>query len=591
MAALRFRLKNTNPDSLENLRSLLIQTGQFEQAVFDCAADFNGKEKILNHSRAATDFAATAFYSIWKNAPDNSIAKQNRIELLGKMTEELCGIQFAAKTILNVKVPEGFEFYALFPEQYFAAALKWAKVHANKNSHQRILVIGIRSIGTTLSATVTAVLRSLDLDCFRFTVRPTGNPFSRRVELPNFHFKNFSHALVVDEGPGISGSSMAAIALALEEKSIRKISFFPGREGEPGNAASPEIRKCWNKIPRYFAPLNNISWPENCESKIFHSLRESLAARSQEICDTSKPFDIEDVSGGQWRRFAYSDEAKWPAIAAQFERMKFLCTNRNGKSVLWKFAGLGGASGSAENSAEIAFKKVSRLAEAGFAPKPLGHFRGFIATPWIDGTRLTLADSADSAVLKNIGHYIVRAAGPALDSGESRSAISRLAEMLYWNTNKLLGNLIAENTKRLAAAAMESEIPFSYGDGHLAPHEWIRVSESVILKTDNISHDADHTMVGRQSLLWDVAGALIEWNLNFQSAAPLLAPISESGISPETDALHFYQAAYAAFRAGLMSLAVQQTGDNSEKIRLRNAQEFYRNKLLILIENPIPNFA
>jgi hypothetical protein len=592
LSALQFRLKNTDPDSLEELRSLLIQTGQFEQALFDCAADFDDKEKILNHSRAATDFAAAAFYSVWQNVPNSLITTENRINLLGKMADELRNVQFAKCVSLNLKVPEGFEFYALFPEQYCAAALKWVKARAEQKPQTRALVIGIRSIGTTLSAAVLATLRSLGCDAFRFTVRPTGNPFSRCVELPEFDFVKISHALVVDEGPGISGSSMAAIARALEEKGIREISFFPGHDGNPGNAASPEIRKYWNDIPRYFAPLNEIKWPANRESKTLHSLRESLAAKSREFCNTSEPFDIiEDFSAGQWRNFAFFDETKWPAVAAQFERMKFLCSNRNGNSVLWKFAGLAGASDSAESSVEIAFNKLSQLAESGFAPKPLGHFRGFIAMPWIDGARLTLADSTDSAVLEKIGHYILRAAGRALDSDESHAAISRLAEMLYWNTKELLGNSAAEKTRGFADDAKKSKIFLSYGDGHFASHEWIRVSKSVILKTDNIGHDADHTMIGRQSLLWDVAGTLIEWNLNSQSAAPLLGPISESGVFLEPTALHFYQATYTAFRAGLMSLAVQQTGDEAEKIRLQKARDFYRNKLLILIESSIPNLA
>ncbi len=48
-------------------------------------------------------------------------------------------------------------------------------------------VLGIRSIGVTLSAVACAALRLRGIECRRFTVRPTGHPYDRKLELtPEF---------------------------------------------------------------------------------------------------------------------------------------------------------------------------------------------------------------------------------------------------------------------------------------------------------------------------------------------------------------------------------------------------------------------
>ena len=59
-------------------------------------------------------------------------------------------------------------------------------------------MLGIRSIGTSLSAIVQARLRAANLNVKRITTRPSGHPFQRTVQLELTRHQ-FEHAIVVDE--------------------------------------------------------------------------------------------------------------------------------------------------------------------------------------------------------------------------------------------------------------------------------------------------------------------------------------------------------------------------------------------------------
>jgi hypothetical protein len=550
----RARAAATDFESIDELRDLLVEAGELEQAAADCPRlDSRFQKQIAR----LTDSVAAGFLQRWLN---HDIAENLSAEISGLVNEIN---STAVDAPITLKLPEGFAFYALFPEQYCVAATAWAADHAAVRP-RRAIIAGLRSIGTTLSAAVAATLKSLGWEVHRFTIRPEGHPHDRRVVLPRFDFPRPDCALIVDEGPGLSGSSMAAAARALAGAGITDISFLPGHDGEPGAAATAEIRQWWRATPRYTTALAELKWNGR-------SLGESLVAEARRLRHAGGTFDtIEDLGGGQWRRAAFASAAEWPAVAASFERLKFRAVNREGGSVLWKFCGLGG-------SASAALRKLSAPADAGLVPRPLGCFRGFLALPWIEGRRLVRAD-ADAAVLNHIGRYLLRVAGPPLADDESREAIERLTEMVLVNVTELLGKTAAEQTHACLEALRHPDISFSYGDGHLAPHEWVRTDAGELLKTDSFGHDEDHTWIGPQSLLWDIAGALVEWDLNLNTAAPLLAPIRAAGVPIDPAALAFYELAYSAFRAGLFSLAVQ-SNDADEQHRARHAVDFYRNRL------------
>ena len=113
---------------------------------------------------------------------------------------------FDPSQTIRTKQAEGYAFYALYPESYLEAA-RASGLGPNTQ------VIGIRSIGTGLSALVAASLGAPA----PITLRPVGHPFGREVRVdPNLTKSLVSDAAkdfaVVDEGPGLSGSSFGAVA-------------------------------------------------------------------------------------------------------------------------------------------------------------------------------------------------------------------------------------------------------------------------------------------------------------------------------------------------------------------------------------------
>jgi hypothetical protein len=574
LAALRSRLSGSNPDSLEELRSLLIQAGLLEQALRDHRETSAISKCLRQQAAQLTDAAAMAFHLVWArlNPFPRAVAEGEAAAWLGKMSLVLQQLDVPRDLSLTIRIPAGFELHAVFPEQYCAAAAAWCEKRAGMWP-KRATVIGLRGIGTPLSAVIGATLHARGWDVLRCTVRPVGPPSAREVELSECHLDETICGIVVNDGPGTSGSSMAAVARALAIAGVPDISFFPGHGGGPGPAASAEIQKRWVKTPRYATPLTELKWNGR-------TLPELLAGKSREFHGGSAPFEVfDDLSAGRWRRFAFANETEWPAATARFERTKFRCADRNGNAVLWKFAGFHGP-----QDAELAFIRMQHRAQELSVPEPLGIFHGFVAMPWIEGRRLVRADGRKPAVLAHIGRHLLAAAQPPLEPADAQVALLGASEMLYWNTKAAFGDAAAEGMRPWMEAAEQNEIPFSYGDGQMEPHQWIRTPAGELFKIDCTRNGGERTIIGRQSLLWDVAGALIEWDLDPHAAGPLLAPILDHGIRIDPQALAFYQAAYAAHRLGLVHASLEHPGSAAEKGRLMDACDFYRNKLQELVE-------
>ena len=114
----------------------------------------------------------------------------------------------------------------------------------------------------------------------------------------------------------------------------------------------------------------------------------------------------------------------------------------------------------------------------------------------------------------------------------------------------------------------------SYSDGRMAPWEWVRDSEGRIWKTDSTTHDSDHTIIGKQAVLWDIAATIVEWQLNGRLGDDFLELLWKKGIDVDPKHLRFFQLAYAAFRMGQCSLCAMVCGMNSPEYgRLRTAAD------------------
>lgn len=250
-------------------------------------------------------------------------------------------------------------------------------------------------------------------------------------------------------------------------------------------------------------------------------------------------------------------------------------------AVLLRFAGFalaGPAAGTAAiTTTEAEMLQLERLADEGLCPSPLAHAHGWLALPWVAGRRLGCSDvSAD--MIARIARQIAAAAGPPLDEAEKQHAVRRLTDMLVTNTRELLGEHAAARAARasegLSIEASARDLP-SYGGGRLAPCAWI-TTDGAILKVDAGGHAQDHTVIGHQSVVWDIAGAVVEWNLA-DDGRDTLARVAD--LAGGSTLLGWYCAAYAAFRAG----AAVMLGAPEEAAR------FYRLRLWRELARIAPN--
>ena len=397
---------------------------------------------------------------------------------------------------LELRVPEGYAFYALYPEAYVAAARK-----LNLAAPPR--VIGIRSIGTSLGAVVAAALGAPPA----LSVRPFGDPFARQVALPASEIELNAHYVIVDEGPGLSGSSFGAVADALEAQGVSpdRIAFLPSHGGEPGAKASKRHRARWSTAQRVTAEFD----PQ--------FLIERFGAL--------EPFS----RGGPW------------------ERLKFHAQDDEGRLLL-KFAGLGAIG---ERKLEMA----RALHAQGFTPEPLALVHGFLVERWHEDA---LPLGRDDRPVAEIGHYIGTRARmfPAADG--SGAGLRELLAMCRRNLSLAIGEAAARAIERWAARLDGLRLQPVRTDNKVGREEWLRLPGGALLKTDAVDHHCGHDLIGCQDMAWDIAGAIVEFGLGDEETRRLVdAAAFASGRAPSPALIHFCRIAYCCFRLGQATLAAE----------------------------------
>src|SRR3954463_3488311 len=142
--ALSRLVAQTHPDKIDELRTLLVQAGQLEQAVCD-SADVRQEQRIS--ACDLTDKTALTFYAVYSRMNSSLPARSECPKtLLQQISEQLRQLGKSSDTRLIIRVPEGFEFYALYPEQYCCVSRDFFNAVSRSASHrQAALVVGIRS--------------------------------------------------------------------------------------------------------------------------------------------------------------------------------------------------------------------------------------------------------------------------------------------------------------------------------------------------------------------------------------------------------------------------------------------------------------
>ncbi len=422
---------------------------------------------------------------------------------------------------LRVRTPEGFAFYGVHPDAYDRAAVSFLRQHRPQRCH----VVGIRSIGAPLSGVVAATLRRRGVATTRQLVRPTGHPHDRVLREPVVPAPVGAHCLIVDEGPGLSGSSFAAVAEAAEQAGYVPdcIHLLPSWDASANQLCSERGQAAWRKYSRSVAAWT-LAWAP------------------------SIPPSAHDVSAGAWRGAVEGtdDLLLFPA----HERRKFIFDGR-----LAKYGGIGHCGDASDRVAE-------RAASHGFSAEFLGRKDGFRHFRWYG--EAAIADPPVETVLQ---YLLFR----ATLTREAEQPIDPLREMV--STNCALAGLpepaLAESAWREYAAQQPIAV-----DGRLQRQEWLRAGARW-WKADSCDHFCDHYLPGAQPVAWDVAGAVVELRLSPDVAGELRRRLA---VSDATFACAM--AAYCAFRLAWVHYAGQSCPDGPDSAALRNAKGRYSFELL-----------
>jgi len=219
-------------------------------------------------------------------------------------------------------------------------------------------------------------------------------------------------------------------------------------------------------------------------------------------------------------------------------------------------------------------------------PRPAGLLHGFLAERWHgEAAPLDMRTFPRDRLVAHLCRYLAfraRAFPAGLGDGATLDALLAMAEH---NVGESLGSAaaapLAAWRPRLGTLARRQRRVAV--DGRLHAHEWLVAPDGRLLKTDAVDHAQAHDLVGCQDVLWDVAGAGVEFDLDGEETAALAeAVVREGGTSGDSDLLAFLRLAYAAFQLGRHTLGSLSAGPE-ERGRLEGEVARYRDRLTALL--------
>lgn len=494
--------------SPREILTALLQAGELECALADSGASSPEVEKI-------TDAAAEALIG--------GTAPQHLNELLAAL-DRTCVPQS-----LSVSIPEGFAFYALHPLAYSDVLQEFSVLPA------RALVIGIRSIGTTLSAVTAAALRARGVHATRMTVRPTGHPYNRVTRFSQEELVRIKRAIagsgmffIVDEGPGLSGSSFLSVAEALVEAgaSQEKITLLCSHAADPDHLCADNAGTRWRQFRSVVVP--------------------SFSRRPEDAQIWS--------GGGEWRRHLLSRNSEWPSSWLSFERLKYL-SGWNTAPRFYKFSGFGGYG-------KTVLQREEQISAAGFGPEPRVESDGYLSYPLLAGESMSAKDLSPTAMARMAEYCAFRARAFPCESAD----VIFLEGMAVHNLQQM------KCSPEVKLASERAVIP----DGRMHPHEWRLTSDGRMLKTDSGSHGDDHFFPGPCDIVWDLAGAIVEWQMNREQAANFLDMYRRASGDDAQSRIAGYLTAYVSFRWAYCTMAANAMRGTEEEHRLLRDAARYR---------------
>ncbi len=517
------------------VRDLLVDCGEIEAAIADalCRDEDDGHAAVEALHRIEVGLARRFVATLRGEAPRHPRAP---------LADDLLSIQpEALPRTVRLHPVEGYAQYAVYPDLYVAAALDFAATARPS----RVVCAGLRTIGASLAATVHAALEACGASVTSLTLRPRGHPFARTIRMsPRLRARlaaesGGAHVAIVDEGPGLSGSSFASAAEAFAALGVpnERIVLFPSWNPDGAGLVSAGAAARWRAHARHCRTFDD-------DFVASGRLARAIGAAS-----------IEDISGGRWRSLLLP-KAPWPAVQPQHERRKYIA-RVDGRRCVARFAGLGRYGWARRDRAE-------RLAAAGWGPVPRELADGFLLLPWVPGRPMTRR-RASRGLAEFAARYLAFVRSFA---APPTASVDSILEMIETNAREAAIRGSTRGWRRiLGAARAVRDAPAAAVDGRALAHEWL-AGPAGFVKVDAIDHHDDHFYPGACDPAWDVAAVEAEFAWTRPAAAAFVARCAQLGNDPHLGArLPFHRTAYRAFRLGYCVLAETTTRDYPDEAR------------------------
>lgn len=440
-------------------------------------------------------------------------------------------------TTIRCSHPEGFSYYGLNPLDFADLVFR-----IRRQLRPRLAIIGIRSVGTTLGAVVKAALAAAGTKSERISVRPEGEPYHRltkfssdQLEWIRANLASSAEFLIVDEGPGFSGSTFLSVIGALTAA------------GVPRDGIVMLCSRPFSADPN--RPSQASEWAKCRSFRVDYGRRLPPEAGV-------------DVGSGLWRTRLYERSEHWPACWTELERIKHLSRD---ELSLFKFEGFGRFSQLVTTQAEI-------LAQGGYGPALLQLRSGYGQYSFIDGCPLRAHDISQGILSRFAGYCAFRAKSFVAGSADNE-AITKMLDV----------NLALGFGQENMPFALPLERPV-FPDCRMHPHEWLATRDGKIIKTDGAGHADDHQFPGPTDIAWDMAGLIVDWDLPDGAVAYLLAEYGRLTSDAIQKRIRPYLLAYTVFRAAYFRMGAAAMALRPEFPALRSAYCAYEKKARLLLK-------
>lgn len=539
------RQRSLSNGSVQELRDRLVDFGEFETAVIDaCHPRLDEVDRLVLHLRRTSLALARSFVHSLRNEPIAATREEAEgLRLIDALQS------FALPPRVLVKAAEGYAFWALYPEQYVNASRRLL----SRLSTRQVVVLGLRNIGGNLASVMEACLALAGVDVYSRTLRPRGHPFSRRIEMGRELARELTTTrhrlhLVVDEGPGMSGSSFASAAAALESLGIAPSSvwFVPSHDADSNQFVNAEAVQAWNRHVRVTGETIPLTRFLPCHGNYV------------------------DISAGRWRSTLLQSKIARVPIQPQHERAKCLELDSKGRPTrIHRFCGLG-------SHGKVILERARHTQDAGYGPKVQGLRDGLLQLEFVNGVSMQARPSS-RRLIHVMADYVTFRRQELRSTFEADPRI--LLEMAELNVRESLGDEPLRRVSTLFARASSTPLLTIYTDSRMFPHEWLR-TESSYVKLDGFDHGDDHFYPGPCDPAWDLAGAIVEFGLSAELTAMLLARYSRrSGDIAVAQRMSFFLVAYLAFRVGYCAFAQRALGDSPDGQAFAAQAHRYRDEL------------